>query len=79
MEGGPVETKRRRSRRKAPGGTLPNLKWAGCEKCAEIDKTLERYRRILLVIGDHITIERTREMIGDHEARKVALQPDESQ
>jgi hypothetical protein len=50
-----------------------------CEKCAEIDKTIERYRRILLAIGDQITIERTREIIGDLEARKVALHLDETQ
>jgi hypothetical protein len=50
-----------------------------CVKSVRRSKTLERYRRILLAIGDHITIERTREMIGDLEARKVALHPDESQ
>jgi len=48
-----------------------------CEKCTEIDKTLERYRRILHAIGDQVTIDRTREMIGDLEAQKAALHPEQ--
>ena len=50
-----------------------------CEKCAEIDKTLDRYRRILLAIDDQITIDRTRELIGDLEAEKVKLHPEQAQ
>jgi hypothetical protein len=46
-----------------------------CEQCAEIDKTIERYRRILLAIGDQLTIDRTKEMMADLEARKAALHP----
>jgi hypothetical protein len=48
-----------------------------CEKCTEIDKTLERYRRILLAIDDQVTIDRTREMIGDLEAQKAAFHPEQ--
>jgi hypothetical protein len=57
------------------------LKWAGamCDKCSEIDKTIERYRRILLAIGDQVTIDRARELIGDLEAQKVALHPEQQQ
>jgi hypothetical protein len=50
-----------------------------CEKCVEIDKTIERYRRILLSIGDQITIDRTKEMIADLAAQKVALHPQQAQ
>ena len=50
-----------------------------CDKCAEIDKTIERYRRILLAIGDQVTIDRARELIGDLEAQKVALHPEQPQ
>jgi len=46
-----------------------------CEKCVEIDKTIERYRRILLSIGDQVTVDRTRELIADLEAQKVAYHP----
>jgi hypothetical protein len=49
-----------------------------CEKCREIDKNIERYRRMLLAIGDQLTIDRTKEMIGDLEAQKVALHPAEA-
>jgi len=45
------------------------------EKCVEIDKTIERYRRILCSIGDEITVDRTKQMIADLEAQKVALHP----
>jgi hypothetical protein len=46
-----------------------------CEKCEEIDKTIVRYQRILLSIGDQVTIDRTRELIADMQARKAALHP----
>jgi hypothetical protein len=42
-----------------------------------IDKTIERYRGILLAIGDQVTIDRTRELISDLEAQKVALHPEQ--
>jgi hypothetical protein len=31
-----------------------------CEKCVEIDKTIVRYQRILLSIGDQVTVDRTK-------------------
>jgi hypothetical protein len=45
----------------------------------EIDKTIERCRRILLAIGDQVTIDRAKEMIADLKAQKVALHPGQSQ
>lgn len=50
-----------------------------CEKCEEIDKTIARYQRILLLIGDQVTVDRTKELIADLEARKAALHPEPSQ
>jgi hypothetical protein len=50
-----------------------------CEKCEEIDKTIVRYQRILLLIGDQVTVDRTKELIADLEARKAALHPEPSQ
>jgi hypothetical protein len=29
-----------------------------CEKCVEIDKTIVRYQRVLLSIGDQVTVDR---------------------
>jgi hypothetical protein len=48
-----------------------------CEKCVEIDKTIERYRVIILSIGDPITVDRARELITDLEAQKVDLHPEQ--
>ena len=50
-----------------------------CEKCEEIDKTISRYQRILLSIGDQVTVDRTKELIADLEVRKAALHPEQPQ
>jgi len=50
-----------------------------CDKCTDIDNTIERYRRILLAIGDQLTIDRTKEMIADLQAQKAALHPEQAQ
>ncbi len=42
------------------------------------DKTIERYRRILLAIGDQLMIDRTKEMIADLETQKAALHPEQA-
>jgi hypothetical protein len=49
---------------------------AMCEQCVEIDKTIERYRRILLSIGDQLTVDRTKELIAELQAKKDALHPE---
>jgi hypothetical protein len=50
-----------------------------CEKCVEIDKTIERYRAIIVSIGDPITVDRARELIADLEAQKVGLHPEQTE
>jgi len=50
-----------------------------CEKCVEIDERIERYRRVLLSIGDQVTVDRARELIADLEAQKIVLHPDQKQ
>ena len=50
-----------------------------CEKCEEIEKTIVRYQRILLSIGDQVIIDRTKELIADLESQKVALHPEQTQ
>jgi hypothetical protein len=49
---------------------------AMCEKCVEIDKTIERYRRIQRTIADQVTIDRTKELIAELVAQKAALHPE---
>ena len=49
-----------------------------CDNCVEIDKRLVRYRRLMLLVGDKITVDRAKELIDDLEAQKLALpEPDE--
>jgi hypothetical protein len=52
---------------------------AMCEKCIEIDKRIERYRRILRLISDQITIEQSKELIADLQAQKASLHPEQEQ
>ena len=47
-----------------------------CDKCAELDKKSEHYRRMLLSIGDQITIERIEALIADLQTQKATLQPE---
>ena len=50
-----------------------------CDKCDELDKKIAHYRRIRLSIGDQITIERIEELIGDLQAQKATLHPEQKQ
>ena len=50
-----------------------------CDKCDEHDKRIEHYSRMLLSIGDQITVERIRELIADLQAKKAALHPEQKQ
>ena len=49
-----------------------------CDKCVEIDKTIERYRNILRSINDKKTIDGAEKLIADLEAQKAALHPERS-
>ena len=49
-----------------------------CEKCAEIDKKIRRYRNILRSIMDQPTIDGTKVLIADLEAQKARLHPERS-
>jgi hypothetical protein len=50
-----------------------------CDKCVEVDKKIDHYRLILLSIGDQITVERLKAMIGDLQAQKATLHPEPKQ
>jgi hypothetical protein len=47
-----------------------------CEKCDEIDKTIQRYRNIQRTILDQVTIDRVKELISDLQAQKATLHPE---
>jgi hypothetical protein len=50
-----------------------------CDKCAELDNRIERYRRVASSINDQLTIDRLKVMIADLEAQKVALHPEQKE
>jgi hypothetical protein len=50
-----------------------------CDKCVELDKKIEHYREITLAIGDELTIERIKALIGDLKAQKTTLHPEQTQ
>ena len=49
-----------------------------CEKCVELDKRIVRYRRLMQLVGDKITVDRANELIAELEAQKIALHPEQS-
>ena len=46
-----------------------------CEKCAELDGRIKRYRWIVASISDQLTITRIKELIAKLEAGKAELHP----
>jgi hypothetical protein len=46
-----------------------------CDKCDEIDKAIERHRRMQRTILDQITVDRTRQLIVDLETLESTLHP----
>ena len=46
-----------------------------CNKCVEIDKTIERYRGIKERVSDQTLVDRAKELIAEFEADKAALHP----
>ena len=48
-----------------------------CDKCQELGKKIERYRRLAFSINDQLTIDRYNQLIKDTEAEKAKLHPDQ--
>ena len=48
-----------------------------CEKCVEIDRTIERCERAVVLVGDQVTVERLMALVKDLQAQKAALHPEE--
>jgi hypothetical protein len=47
-----------------------------CDRCLEIDKTIERYRRIQHTVLGKTFVDRAKELIAEVEADKLALHPE---
>jgi hypothetical protein len=50
-----------------------------CDKCDLLDKKIEHYQKLLLGIADQLTIDRIKVLIGDLQAQKETLHPDQKQ
>jgi hypothetical protein len=50
-----------------------------CEKCAELDRRIDRYRRIASSITDQLTVDGISQLIKDLAAEKAKLHPDQKQ
>jgi hypothetical protein len=48
-----------------------------CDKCQELEKKIERYRRLAFSINDQLTIDQLNQVIENLEAEKVKLHPDQ--
>jgi hypothetical protein len=48
-----------------------------CEKCAELDERICRYRRLADSINDQLTIDRLKQLVVDLLAEKVTLHADQ--
>jgi hypothetical protein len=50
-----------------------------CDKCEQLDKKIEHYEKILVSIGDRVTVERLVALIDDLQAQKAVLHPEQKQ
>ena len=48
-----------------------------CDKCVELDKKIERYRRLSSSLADQITIDRIKALIDELHTQKVELHPEQ--
>jgi hypothetical protein len=48
-----------------------------CEKCAELDERIKRYRRVSSSINDQLTIDRIKALIEELQVQKAALHPEQ--
>ena len=50
-----------------------------CDKCVNLDQTIERYRKLIEGISDRLIIESARKLINEAERRKAELHPEQKQ
>jgi hypothetical protein len=50
-----------------------------CDKCAKLDKKIEHYEKMIVSIGDRVTVERLMAMVANLRAQKAALHPEQKQ
>lgn len=50
-----------------------------CEKCAELDERIKRYRMVSSSINDQLTIDRIKALIEELQVQKAALHPEQEE
>jgi hypothetical protein len=50
-----------------------------CEKCAELDERIERYRRVSSSITDQLTIDRIKGLMEELQVEKAAFHPEKEE
>lgn len=50
-----------------------------CDKCQDLEKKIERYRRLAFSINDQLTIDRFNQLVKEAEAEKAKLHSDQQQ
>ena len=50
-----------------------------CDKCARLDNKIEHYEKMIVSIGDRVTVDRLMAMVANLRAQKAALHPEQKQ
>jgi hypothetical protein len=50
-----------------------------CDKCDELEKKIEHYEKMIVSIGDRVTVDRLMAMVANLRAQKAALHPEQKQ
>jgi hypothetical protein len=50
-----------------------------CDKCEQLDRRIEHYQKLLLGVGDQLTVDRIKSLIADLRAQKAAIHPEPEQ
>lgn len=46
-----------------------------CEKCPELDRAIDRYKRIAMFINDHLTVAEAKKLLAEALDKKAQLHP----
>ena len=50
-----------------------------CDKCVELDRKIEHYRKLASAISDRLTVEGIADLIKELEARKLKFHPEQNE
>lgn len=47
-----------------------------CEKCQELDRSIERYQRVIALIADSVTVSEAKKLLAEALDNKAKLHPE---